>query len=73
LIGVPHSRCSVRKDTSEARALGAVAGASPTGIVTRPKLRDPFQVVLMGPLSKSSGTGQIRRDGEVPFLTGSVS
>src|SRR5262249_7622252 len=43
-------RCNVRKVTSEARALGAVAGARPTGMVTRPKLRDPFQVVRMGPL-----------------------
>ena len=49
---------------------GAVAGARPTGIVTRPKLRDPFQVVRIGAafaVDKCSGTGQIRRDAALPF------
>ena len=70
LIGVLHSRWSVRKETSDERAFGVVAGASPTGIVTRPKLRDPFQIVRMGPLSsvdKCSGTGEFRRLRMHPF------
>src|SRR5690242_4001625 len=48
LIGVPHSRCSIRNDTSDCRAAGFVAGARPTGMLTRPKLTEPFQVVRMG-------------------------
>ena len=40
---------------SEARADGFVAGASPTGIVTRLKLIDPFQVVRMGHLNSRRG------------------
>jgi hypothetical protein len=48
LIGVLHSTCSWRKETSDARAAGFVAGARPTGIVTRLKLIDPFQVVRIG-------------------------
>ena len=51
LIGVEHSRCRSRNETSDCRAAGFVAGASPTGIETRPKLRDPFQVVRMGRVS----------------------
>ena len=47
LIGVPHSRCSVRKVTSDAFARGSVAIARPIGIVTSPKLIAPFQVVRM--------------------------
>src|SRR5262245_7505341 len=47
LIGVRHSRWSVRKDTSDCRAAGFVASASPTGMLTRPKLMDPFQIVRM--------------------------
>ena len=62
LIGVWHSRCSVRNETSEARAFGDVAGASPTGMVTRPKLSEPFQIVRMGPPSNSRGTGPFRRN-----------
>src|SRR5438876_3039797 len=54
-IGVLHSRWSVRKLTSDCRAFGAVARASPTGMLTRPKLMDPFQIVRMPP-SKSRGT-----------------
>ena len=50
LIGVLHSSCSCRNEMSDARADGFVAGASPTGIVTRLKLIDPFQVVRMGQL-----------------------
>ncbi len=42
LIGVLHSSCSCRNEMSDARADGFVAGASPTGIVTRLKLIDPF-------------------------------
>ncbi len=51
LIGVPHSRCSIRKEMSEARAAGLVAGARPTGIETSPKLIEPFQVVRIWPSS----------------------
>src|SRR4051794_36989090 len=47
LIGVPHSRWSCRNETSDWRAAGFVAGASPTGVFTRPKLIEPFQVVRM--------------------------
>ena len=47
LIGVRHSRCSILNWTSDWRADDAVAGASPTGMLTRPKLIDPFQVVRM--------------------------
>ena len=50
LIGVLHSSCSCRNEMSDARADGFVAGASPTGIVTRLKLIDPFQVVRIGHL-----------------------
>ena len=32
---------------SDWRAAGFVAGASPTGIVTRPKVSDPFQLMRM--------------------------
>src|SRR5881396_2874491 len=55
LIGVRHSRCSIRNETSDCRAAGAVAGASPIGMLTRPKLIEPFQVVLMS--SESVGDG----------------
>ena len=62
LIGVAHSRCSSRKETSDWRAAGFVAGASPTGIETRPKLRDPFQEVRMVDRSKLvRWTRRIRR------------
>ena len=47
LIGVRHSRWSRRNETSDCRAAGFVAGASPTGMLTRPKLSDPFQVTRM--------------------------
>jgi hypothetical protein len=47
LMGVPHSRWRSRNETSDWRAAGFVAGASPTGIETRPKLSEPFQVVRM--------------------------
>jgi hypothetical protein len=30
------------------------------GMLTKPKLMDPFQIVRMGPLSNSSGTKPIR-------------
>src|SRR5262249_51035363 len=48
-IGVLHSRCSVRKLTSDCFALGVVARARPTGMLTKPKEMDPFQTVRMGP------------------------
>jgi hypothetical protein len=48
LIGVPHSRCSIRNDTSDCRAAGLVARAIPTGMLTKPKLMDPFQIVRIG-------------------------
>ena len=59
LIGVLHSACSWRKETSEARADGFVAGASPTGIVTRLKLIEPFQVVRMGNSNSRRETGSL--------------
>ena len=43
-----HSRWSVRNETSDCRAAGFVASASPTGMLTRPKLIDPFQIVAHG-------------------------
>src|SRR5437016_10875217 len=58
-IGVLHSLWSVRKLTSDCRAFGAVARASPTGMLTRPKLIDPFQIVRILP-SKSRGTRWFR-------------
>src|SRR3954469_24701315 len=48
LIGVPHSRWSCRNETSDWRAADFVAGASPTGMFTRPKLIEPFQDVRIG-------------------------
>src|SRR5215213_5419363 len=48
LIGVPHSRCSGRNDTSDCRAADFVVGARPTGMFTRPKLIEPFQDVRIG-------------------------
>src|SRR5262245_31603311 len=56
LIGVRHSRCSIRNCTSDCRAAGAVAGASPTGMLTSPKLIDPFQVVRMREVYGEGGT-----------------
>src|SRR5687768_12640566 len=47
LIGVMHSRCSWRNETSDWRAAGFVASASPTGMLTSPKLLEPFQIVRM--------------------------
>ena len=64
LIGVPHSRCSSRNETSDCRAAGFVAGASPTGMLTRPKLIEPFQVVRM--TVQSRGTGRIRPAARLP-------
>src|SRR2546421_237515 len=58
-IGVLHSLWRVRKLTSDCRAFGAVARASPTGMFTRPKLIDPFQIVRILP-SKSRGTSWFR-------------
>src|SRR6266550_1769309 len=52
LIGVPHSRCSVLKATSDFW----VARASPIGMLTRPKLIDPFQMVLIGANLNCRGT-----------------
>jgi hypothetical protein len=37
----------VRKLTSDCLAAGFVAKASPTGMLTRPKLMEPFQIVRM--------------------------
>ena len=58
-IGVRHSRCSCRNDTSEARAFGDVASARPTGMLTRPKLSEPFQIVRMR-TSIVRGTASLR-------------
>ena len=57
LIGEPQSRWSIRKDTSDARAAGFVAGASPTGIETSPKLIEPFHVVRMCTFSVEGPNG----------------
>src|SRR5260370_885072 len=51
-MGVPHSRCSVRKATSDFW----VARASPIGMLTRPKLIDPFQIVRIGACPNCRGT-----------------
>ena len=52
-----HSRWSVRKLTSDCFAFGVVARARPTGMLTRPKEIDPFQIVRMGPLRVNSNAG----------------
>ena len=62
LIGVPQSRWSIRNDTSDCRAAGLVARAIPTGMLTRPKLIDPFQMVRMGPLPNCRGMQEVRRN-----------
>ena len=59
LIGVPHSRWSIRNDTSDWRAEAFVAGARPTGMLTRPKLTEPFQEVRMQ--GNCTGTLRLRR------------
>src|SRR5438094_7442163 len=56
-MGVLHSRWSVRKLTSDCLAFGVVARARPTGMLTKPKLMDPFQIVRMGPLPVNSSEG----------------
>src|SRR3989442_9898952 len=80
-IGVLHSRWRVRKLTSDCFAFGVVASARPTGMLTRPKLMDPFQIVRMaafGILSgarlrpgstKLTGTGLLRRPAFHPCRT----
>ena len=65
LIGVRHSRWSSRNDTSDWRAAGFVAGARPTGMLTSPKVSDPFQVVRMSS-SVDSGTTSFCPDFAVP-------
>src|SRR5436190_1467968 len=52
----------MRNDTSDCRAAGLVARAIPTGMLTRPKLMDPFQIVLMGPLRNCRGMQEVRRN-----------
>src|SRR5690348_8886100 len=72
-IGVLHSRWSVRKLTSDCFAFGVVARARPTGMLTRPKEMDPFQIVRMGPLQEnSSWIGPIRRLAEGLLLRGGL-
>src|SRR6476619_7152301 len=56
-IGVLHSRCNVRKLTSDCFAFAVVARARPTGMLTRAKEIDPFQIVRMGPLPVDSNAG----------------
>ena len=66
LIGVPHSRCSVRNETS----LRCCATASPIGMLTRPKLMEPFQMVRMTARMSSRGYRRFRplpHAGPVPF------
>ena len=65
LIGVRHSRWSSLNETSDWRAAGFVAGARPTGMLTSPKVSDPFQVVRMSS-SVDSGTPHSARVS--PFL-----
>ena len=48
---------SRRKEMSDCRAAGFVAGASPTGMLTSPKLSDPFQVVRMTLQSRGGPKG----------------
>src|SRR5436305_552965 len=62
LIGVPHSRCRVRNATSDRW----VARASPIGMLTRPKLIDPFQIVRMC-TRNCRGTRGFRLPPRVPF------
>src|SRR5881398_3720790 len=66
LIGVPHSRCRVRNATSDRW----VARASPIGMLTRPKLIDPFQMVRMGdPNSSQDATFLLTYDAIVATTT----
>src|SRR4029079_3483881 len=65
--GVLHSRCSVRNETSDWRAAGFVAGARPTGMLTRPKLMEPFQIVRMGAVKILVGRHRVPRHAAVPF------
>src|SRR5262245_9021048 len=66
-MGVRHSRWSVRKLTSDCFALGAVASARPTGMLTKPKLMDPFQMVLIGAaLSSVKGPGAFALRRRIP-------
>src|SRR5262249_2994294 len=60
LMGVLHSSWSCLNETSDARADGFVAGGSPTGIATRLKLIDPFQVVRMGTWNSRCGPASLR-------------
>src|SRR3954466_11600165 len=62
LIGVPHSRCRVRNATSDRW----VAKASPIGMLTRPKLIDPFQIVRMC-TGNCRGTMGFRLPPRLPF------
>ena len=64
LIGVAHS---VEEAERDVRLPGSRLrrGASPTGIETRPKLRDPFQVVRMGSRG-IRGTRRFRHPGANP-------
>src|SRR2546421_7187795 len=64
LIGVPHSRCSVRKATS----VRCVARASPIGMLTRPKLMEPFQIVRITPVPIVVGPGLFALAGGFPSL-----
>src|SRR5579859_1272878 len=69
LIGVMHSRCSSRNETSDCRAAGFVAGARPIGMLTSPKLIDPFHVVLIA-CPKCRRRGPFRDPPAVPFVPG---
>src|SRR5262245_18643514 len=51
---------------SDCRAAGFVAGASPTGIETRPKLRDPFQVTRIRVLPQCRRTTSLLPPRAVP-------
>src|SRR2546423_5473704 len=46
-----------------------VASASPIGMLTRPKLMDPFQIVRMSRHLDCSGTGRFRSASGLPFPT----
>src|SRR5256885_2244962 len=56
----------MRNDTSDCRAAGLVARAIPTGMLTRPKLMDPFQIVLMGRRPIVEGCREFAERGAIP-------
>src|SRR5262245_25814484 len=66
-MGVLHSRWRVLNETSDCRAFGFVAGASPTGMLTRPKLMDPFQIVRIAAKASLPGPPKFHVRRAFPF------